>query len=68
MIIGIPKEIKNNENRVSLTPAGAYALVKEGHSVLVKKGQELEVDLVMKNIKMQEQLFVMLKKFLLKLI
>ena len=38
MIIGIPKEIKNNENRVSLTPAGAYALVKEGHSVLVEKG------------------------------
>ncbi len=38
MIIGIPKEIKNNENRVSLTPAGVYSLVKEGHSVLVEKG------------------------------
>lgn len=36
MIIGIPKEIKNNENRVSLTPAGVMALVKEGHNVLVE--------------------------------
>lgn len=36
MIIGIPKEIKNNENRVSLTPAGAYALKKAGHTVLVE--------------------------------
>lgn len=27
MIVGIPKEIKNNENRVSLTPAGAHELV-----------------------------------------
>ena len=38
MIIGIPKEIKNNENRVSLTPAGTFALVKAGHEVLVEKG------------------------------
>ena len=30
MIIGIPKEIKNNENRVALTPAGAKELVKRG--------------------------------------
>jgi len=28
MIIGVPKEIKNNENRVALTPAGASELVK----------------------------------------
>lgn len=28
MKIGIPKEIKNNENRVSMTPAGVYALTK----------------------------------------
>lgn len=33
MIIGIPKEIKNNENRVALTPAGAKELVKRGHAV-----------------------------------
>jgi len=36
MIIGIPKEIKNNENRVSLTPGGAKELVKAGHTVYVQ--------------------------------
>lgn len=33
MIIGVPKEIKNNENRVALTPAGALELTKRGHQV-----------------------------------
>jgi alanine dehydrogenase len=36
MIIGVPKEIKNNENRVALTPAGASELVKNGHTVYVQ--------------------------------
>lgn len=36
MIIGVPKEIKNNENRVALTPAGVSALVKRGHTVYVQ--------------------------------
>jgi len=36
MIIGIPKEIKNNENRVALTPAGARELVRRGHRVCVQ--------------------------------
>ncbi len=36
MIIGVPKEIKNNENRVALTPAGAQELVKRGHDVYVQ--------------------------------
>ncbi|WP_258103358.1 alanine dehydrogenase [Marinoscillum sp. MHG1-6] len=36
MIIGVPKEIKNNENRVALTPAGVTELVKHGHSVMVQ--------------------------------
>jgi len=36
MIIGIPKEIKNNENRVSLTPGGTKDLVKAGHTVFVQ--------------------------------
>ena len=36
MIIGIPKEIKNNENRIALTPAGAQELVKRGHKVYVQ--------------------------------
>ena len=37
MIIGVPKEIKNNENRVSITQAGVFSLVKAGHTVLVEK-------------------------------
>lgn len=36
MIIGIPKEIKNMENRVGLTPAGAQELIRHGHTVLVE--------------------------------
>ncbi|MDM5340888.1 alanine dehydrogenase [Fictibacillus enclensis] len=36
MIIGVPTEIKNNENRVALTPAGVVALIKAGHEVLVE--------------------------------
>ncbi len=36
MIIGIPKEIKNNENRVGLTPSGAHELTKRGHTVYVQ--------------------------------
>jgi alanine dehydrogenase len=36
MIIGVPKEIKNNENRVGLTPAGVSALAKAGHKVFVQ--------------------------------
>lgn len=41
MIIGVPKEIKNNENRVGLTPGGVQALVARGHKLLVetKAGQ-----------------------------
>ena len=38
MKIGIPKEIKTNENRVALTPAGAAALVAAGHIVWVEQG------------------------------
>lgn len=37
MVIGVPKEIKTNENRVALTPAGAYELAKRGHTVYVQK-------------------------------
>ena len=33
MVIGIPKEIKNNENRVGATPAGVKELVRHGHKV-----------------------------------
>ncbi|MBB3698938.1 alanine dehydrogenase [Flammeovirga yaeyamensis] len=36
MIIGIPKEIKNNENRVGMTPSGVFELTKNGHQVYVQ--------------------------------
>ena len=36
MIIGVPKEIKSNENRVALTPAGTYELCQLGHQVYVQ--------------------------------
>ncbi len=36
MIIGVPKEIKNNENRVGATPAGVNELVRNGHTVYVQ--------------------------------
>lgn len=36
MIIGLPKEIKNNENRVALTPSGVHTLVANGHWVYVE--------------------------------
>ncbi|GIO15197.1 alanine dehydrogenase [Cohnella xylanilytica] len=37
MIIGVPREIKNNENRVALTPAGSSVLTRQGHEVLVER-------------------------------
>jgi alanine dehydrogenase len=36
MIVGVPKEIKNNENRVALTPAGVAEMLKAGHTVYVQ--------------------------------
>ncbi len=38
MIIGIPKEIKDKEHRVAMTPGGAHTLVQMGHRVLVEHG------------------------------
>lgn len=36
MIVGVPKEIKKNENRIAIVPAGVHDLVKKGHQVLVE--------------------------------
>jgi len=41
MLIGVPKEIKNNENRVAITPAGVRAFLQAGHKVLVQKSAGL---------------------------
>ena len=37
MIIGVPKEIKEGENRVAITPAGVHALAREGHTILMEE-------------------------------
>jgi len=41
MLIGVPKEIKDHEFRVSLTPGGVESLVRDGHTVLVQQGAGL---------------------------
>lgn len=41
IVVGVPKEIKNNENRVALTPGGAGMLQMSGHRVLVEAGAGL---------------------------
>jgi alanine dehydrogenase len=41
MIVGVPMEIKSNENRVALVPAGAQALTGRGHSVIIQQGAGL---------------------------
>ncbi|MHB8985289.1 MAG: alanine dehydrogenase [Eubacteriales bacterium] len=41
MLVGVPKEIKANEGRVAITPAGAMALVQAGHRVVVEAGAGL---------------------------
>jgi len=38
VIVGVPKEIKTNENRIALVPAGAESLTGDGHTVLVETG------------------------------
>jgi alanine dehydrogenase len=38
MIVGVPKEIKNNEHRIGMVPSGVHSLVQAGHTVLVEAG------------------------------
>lgn len=38
MRVGVPAEIKDNEFRVAITPAGAHALTRRGHAVTVQAG------------------------------
>src|SRR5450830_155900 len=45
MIVGVPKEIKNNEFRVGLTPPSVRELTARGHEVLVQQGAGLEIGL-----------------------
>ncbi|SHI51394.1 alanine dehydrogenase [Desulfofundulus thermosubterraneus] len=41
MIVGVPREIKDNENRVGITPSGVETLVKAGHQVVIEAGAGL---------------------------
>lgn len=43
MLIGVPKEIKNHEYRVGMTPAGVYELVRHGHQILVETNAGLAI-------------------------
>ena len=36
MLVGVPKEVKNHEYRVAITPAGVHELVAHGHDVVVQ--------------------------------
>ena len=37
MKVGVPKEVKNHEYRVAITPAGAHELVRDGHDVYIQQ-------------------------------
>ncbi|MFB7507023.1 alanine dehydrogenase, partial [Streptomyces broussonetiae] len=39
--VGIPREVKNNEFRVAITPAGVHELVRNGHQVVIERGAGL---------------------------
>ncbi len=41
MLVGIPREVKNHEYRVAITPSGVHELVRHGHQVLVEQGAGL---------------------------
>src|SRR5450759_5329519 len=38
MRVGVPKEVKNHEYRVAITPAGVHELVRDGHEVYIQQG------------------------------
>ena len=44
MLVGVPKEIKNHEYRVGLTPSSVNELVKRGHNVIVERMAGLAID------------------------
>lgn len=49
MLIGVPTEIKNNENRVAMTPGGVFELVRRGHQVIVQTGAGVGAQLTDQN-------------------
>jgi alanine dehydrogenase len=64
MIIGVPKEIKNNENRVAVTPAGVTEFKKHGHTIYIQSNAGNGSGFRMTNTSMQEQVYYRrLKRF-----
>ncbi len=57
MKIGVPKEIKNNESRVGMTPAGVYELAKMAIRYIYNRLLVREAGFLMRTTKMQEALF-----------
>ena len=57
MIIGIPKEIKEGEYRVSIIPSNVQKLISKNHTVLVETGAAPQAALQMKNMKRRERKF-----------
>lgn len=55
MIIGVPKEIKNNENRVALTPGAFLSSFQTATGCWLKQARALEADLKMKPMSQQER-------------
>ena len=58
MKIGIPKEIKNSENRVGATPAGVKEFIRHGHEVYVQHTVMKVADSRMRNISRRGQSFL----------
>ena len=44
MLVGVPREIKDHEYRVALTPAGVHALCERGHQVCVETGAGARIE------------------------
>ncbi len=55
MIVGVPKEIKNNEYRVAMVPAGVRALTEHGHRILIRKEPVREPASLTPNMERQAQ-------------
>ena len=66
MLIGVPKEIKPQENRIGLTPESVKTLVSEGHEVLVEKNGGLDSYLIKTSNRNLADTAIKIKKQILK--
>ena len=58
MRIGVPKEIKPQENRIGLTPASVKTLVSEGHEILVENNIEIPLSIYQKIYKTTSEIYI----------